>query len=154
MTYAEAIDYLFTRLPMFTRVGSAAYKADLNNIISLTSALGDPHTKFKSIHIGGTNGKGSVSHMLSAILQTSGYKTGLFTSPHLYDFRERIRIDGEMIGENEVIDFVQRIQPLIEEIHTSFFEITAAMAFEHFAKNEVEVAVIEVGLGGRLDSTN
>lgn len=154
MTYAEAVDYLFTRLPMFTRIGSAAYKADLNNITVLSSRLGDPHKKFKSIHVGGTNGKGSVSHMLAAILQTSGYKTGLFTSPHLYDFRERMRINGEMISESDVIAFVERIQPIVEEIHPSFFEITVAMAFEHFAKNEVDIAVIEVGLGGRLDSTN
>ncbi len=154
MTYAQATDYLFTRLPMFTRIGSAAYKDDLTNILALSEFLGNPHKKFRSIHVAGTNGKGSVSHMLAAILQSCGYKTALFTSPHLYDFRERIRINGEMIHEQAVVDFVRRIQPQIDELTPSFFEITVAMAFDHFAKEKADIAVIEVGLGGRLDSTN
>lgn len=154
MNYPETIDYLFTRLPMFSRMGSAAFKKDLTNTIALCEALGDPHHKFKSIHVGGTNGKGSVSHMLAAVLQTAGYKTGLYTSPHLYDFRERIRVNGAMVSEEFVTGFVERIQPLIEEISPSFFEITVAMAFDYFAREGVDIAVIEVGLGGRLDSTN
>ncbi len=154
MDYQSTIDYLMTRLPMFSRIGSDAFKKDLTNTIALCEFLGDPHKKFKSIHVGGTNGKGSVSHMLAAILQQCGYKTGLYTSPHLKDFRERIKINGEMIGEKEVIDFTERISGKIEELNPSFFEITVAMAFEHFAKNKVDVAIIEVGLGGRLDSTN
>lgn len=154
MNYSETIDYLFTRLPMFSRMGSAAFKKDLTNTIALCAALGNPHTQFKSIHIGGTNGKGSVSHMLAAVLQTAGYKTGLYTSPHLYDFRERIKINGEMVSEDFVIGFVDRIKPLIEELSPSFFEITVAMAFDYFAQQGVDIAVIEVGLGGRLDSTN
>jgi dihydrofolate synthase / folylpolyglutamate synthase len=139
---------------MFSRIGSAAVKKDLDNIKRLCSELGDPQDKFKCIHVGGTNGKGSVSHMLAAILQTSGYKTGLYTSPHLYDFRERIKISGEMVSETFVIDFTEKIKPLIEEIEPSFFEISLAMAFAFFAEQNIEVAVIEVGLGGRLDSTN
>lgn len=154
MTYKETIDYLFTRLPMFSRIGAAAIKKDLHNTIVLCEALGNPHKKFKSIHIAGTNGKGSVSHMLAAVLQTAGYKTGLYTSPHLHDFRERIKINGEMISEDFVINFTKRIQPLIDELEPSFFEITVAMAFDYFAQQEVDVAIIEVGLGGRLDSTN
>jgi dihydrofolate synthase/folylpolyglutamate synthase len=152
--YKETIDYLFTRLPMFSRIGAAAIKKDLHNTIALCEALGNPHTKFKSIHIAGTNGKGSVSHMLAAILQTAGYKTGLYTSPHLHDFRERIKVNGEMVSEAFVIDFTQRIQPQIEQLEPSFFEITVAMAFEYFAEQQVDIAVIETGLGGRLDSTN
>lgn len=139
---------------MFSRMGSAALKKDLTNIRMLCQQLGNPHTKFKSIHIGGTNGKGSVSHMLAAVLQTAGYKTGLYTSPHLYDFRERIRINGQMVEEAFVVDFIEKIKPAIEEIEPSFFEITVAMAFDYFAEQKVDVAVIEVGLGGRLDSTN
>jgi dihydrofolate synthase/folylpolyglutamate synthase len=154
MTYQQTLDYLFSRLPMFSRIGSAAYKADLTNTITLCEFLGNPHTKFKTIHIAGTNGKGSVSHMLAAILQTAGYKTGLYTSPHLKDFRERIKVNGEMIDETFVIDFTERIKPLIEEINPSFFEITVGMAFDYFAKREIDVAIIETGLGGRLDSTN
>ncbi len=154
MTYSETIDYLFTRLPMFSRIGAAAYKKDLTNTIRLCEALGNPHHQFKSIHIAGTNGKGSVSHMMAAILQTGGYKTGLYTSPHLKDFRERIKINGEMCSEEFVIRFTKKIQPLIEEIEPSFFEITVAMAFSWFAEQQVDIAVIEVGLGGRLDSTN
>src|SRR5258705_10640366 len=154
MDYQETIDYLFTCLPMFSRIGAAAYKKDLANTIALCGSLGDPHKKFKTIHVAGTNGKGSVSHMLAAILETAGYKTGLYTSPHLKDFRERIKVSGEMVSEKFVIDFTEKIKPLIEEISPSFFEITVAMAFEYFAEQQVDVAVIEVGLGGRLDSTN
>ena len=139
---------------MFSRMGSAAFKKDLTNIRLLSERLGNPHKKFKSIHVGGTNGKGSVSHMLAAIFQSSGYKTGLYTSPHLYDFRERIKVDGIMADENFVIDFTEKVKPLIEEIQPSFFEITVAMAFEYFALQNVDIAIIEVGLGGRLDSTN
>ena len=154
MTYQQAIDYLFTRLPMFSRIGAAAYKSDLTNTIRLCESLGNPQTNFKTIHVAGTNGKGSVSHMLASILQTAGYKTGLYTSPHLKDFKERIKINGEMVSEEFVIDFTKRIQPLVEEIEPSFFEITVAMAFQYFAKQNIDVAIIETGLGGRLDSTN
>lgn len=139
---------------MFSRIGSAAYKKDLHNTIELCNALGNPQNNFKSIHIAGTNGKGSTSHMLAAILQQAGHKTGLYTSPHLKDFRERIRINGEMIPENAVIDFVQRIKQTSESIEPSFFEVTVAIAFDYFAKEQVDFAVIETGLGGRLDSTN
>lgn len=139
---------------MFSRIGAAAYKADLTNTIKLCDFLGNPETKFKTIHIAGTNGKGSVSHMLAAILQTAGYKTGLYTSPHLKDFRERIKINGEMIAESFVTDFTENIKPLIEEINPSFFEITVGMAFDYFAKQKIDVAIVETGLGGRLDSTN
>jgi len=154
MTYQQTVDYLFTKLPMFSRIGAAAFKKDLTNTIRLCNELGNPQNKFKSIHIAGTNGKGSTSHMLAAILQTAGYKTGLYTSPHLKDFRERIKINGQWCDENFVTDFTQRIQPLIDEIEPSFFEITVAMAFDYFAQQEVDIAVIEVGLGGRFDSTN
>jgi len=154
MTYQEAIDFLFTSLPMFQRVGGAAYKANLDNTHRLDAYFGHPHRKFHSIHVAGTNGKGSTSHMLAAILQSAGYKTGLYTSPHLLDFRERIKINGEMISEQEVIDFVENHQPVIREIQPSFFEMTVALAFDYFARREVDVAVIEVGMGGRLDSTN
>jgi dihydrofolate synthase/folylpolyglutamate synthase len=154
MNYDETIDYLFTRLPMFSRIGAAAYKADLTNTIALCNFLDDPQNKFKSVHVAGTNGKGSTSHMLAAIFQTAGYKTGLYTSPHLKDFRERIKVNGEMINKDFVTDFVERINPLIEKIEPSFFEITVAMAFEYFAKEKVDIAIVEVGLGGRFDSTN
>ena len=139
---------------MYQRVGAAAYKADLSNTILLCEALGNPQNKFKSVHVAGTNGKGSSSHMLAAILQTAGYKTGLYTSPHLKEFTERIRINGKEIDKNFVVDFVKRIKSSIENIKPSFFEITVAMAFDYFAKQKVDFAVIEVGLGGRLDSTN
>ena len=154
MTYEQATNYLFTRLPMFSRIGAAAYKKDLTNTYKLCEYLGNPQTKFKAIHIAGTNGKGSTSHMLAAVLQTAGYKTGLYTSPHLRDFRERFRVNGEMIDKQFVVDFVQRIEPAIDEIEPSFFEITVAMAFEYFVREQVDIAVIETGLGGRLDSTN
>lgn len=159
MNYQQTLDYLFTRLPMFSRIGAAAYKADLTNTILLCEALDNPQHTFKSIHLAGTNGKGSVSHMLAAILQTAGYKTGLHTSPHLKDFRERIKIGNDPEGftevsEDFVIDFTKKISPLIEKIEPSFFEITVAMAFDYFAQQQVDIAVIETGLGGRLDSTN
>src|SRR5258705_11526121 len=131
MNYPETLDYLYTNLPLFSRVGAAAYKEDLDNTIRLCAFLGNPHTKFRSVHIGGTNGKGSTSHMLAAIFQAAGYKTGLYTSPHLKDFRERIRINGDIVDENFVIGFVEKIKPMIEKIEPSFFEITVAMAFEY-----------------------
>jgi len=139
---------------MFSRMGSAAFKKDLTNTKILCERLGNPQEKFKTIHVAGTNGKGSVSHSLSAIFQTAGYKTGLYTSPHLYDFRERIRIDGNMIEKDFVTAFVGKMKSLAEEIEPSFFEITVAMAFDYFAEQKVDIAIIEVGLGGRLDSTN
>ena len=139
---------------MFSRLGIAAYKKDLTNTVKLCEALGNPQHQFKTIHVAGTNGKGSTSHMLAAILQTAGYKTGLYTSPHLYDFRERIKLNGALCTEDFVVSFTKKIQPLIEELEPSFFEITVAMAFEYFAQQKVDIAIIEVGLGGRLDSTN
>jgi dihydrofolate synthase/folylpolyglutamate synthase len=139
---------------MFSRIGAAAYKADLTNTIQLCEHIGNPQQQLKTIHIAGTNGKGSTSHMLAAILQTAGYKTGLYTSPHLKDFRERIKVNSSMIPEETVTSFVQQLQPVIEKIHPSFFEITVAMAFDYFAKEKVDIAIIETGLGGRLDSTN
>jgi dihydrofolate synthase / folylpolyglutamate synthase len=154
MDYPQTIEYLFARLPLFSRIGAAAYKADLTNIEALSKQLDNPEKKFKSIHVAGTNGKGSTSHMLAAILQKAGYKTGLYTSPHLHDFRERIRINGQMIPEKNVIAFTERIRDFIEKTEPSFFEITVAMAFEWFAEEQIDIAVIEVGLGGRLDSTN
>jgi dihydrofolate synthase/folylpolyglutamate synthase len=152
--YQEALKFLYENLPMFQRVGAAALKPDLRNTVLLCERLGDPHKKFKSIHVAGTNGKGSTSHMLASILQSSGYKTGLYTSPHLKEFTERIRIDGAEVSQAFVLDFVKRIESAIREIQPSFFEITVAMAFDYFAQQQVDVAVIEVGLGGRLDSTN
>jgi dihydrofolate synthase / folylpolyglutamate synthase len=154
MTYQQTLDYLFTRLPMFSRIGAAAYKADLDNTLHLCAFLGNPQHRFKSIHIAGTNGKGSSSHILAAILQQAGYKTGLYTSPHLQDFRERIKINGQMIPEAAVIDFAERTKAITAEIAPSFFELTVGMAFEYFAAEQVDIAVIETGLGGRLDSTN
>jgi dihydrofolate synthase/folylpolyglutamate synthase len=154
MTYAETLSYLYNNLPMFQRVGASAYKKDLTNTLQLCEVLGNPQRKFKSIHIAGTNGKGSTSHMLAAILQTAGYNTGLYTSPHLKEFTERIRVNGSEISQEFVVDFVKRIKPSIESIKPSFFEITVAMAFDYFAKEQTDIAVIETGLGGRLDSTN
>ena len=139
---------------MFTRVGAVAYKKDLHNTIALCNYLNNPQDKFKSIHIGGTNGKGSTSHMLASILQDAGYKTGLYTSPHLIDFRERIRINGEMIDQDYVVNFTENIRSIIEELSPSFFEVTVGMAFAYFAEQEIDIAIVEVGLGGRLDSTN
>ena len=153
-TYQETLDYMYAALPMFQRIGSAAYKADLNNTLALCKRLGNPENKFKSIHITGTNGKGSTSHMLASILQAAGLKTGLYTSPHLKDFRERIKINGEMIPQQYVINFVNEHKNYFEELHPSFFEMTVGLAFDYFAKEKVDIAVIEVGLGGRLDSTN
>lgn len=154
MNYQQTLDYLYERLPMFTRVGASAFRKDLHNTIELCEQLGNPQHKFKSIHIAGTNGKGSTSHMIAAIFQQAGYKTGLYTSPHLKDFRERIRINGEMIPTAFVTEFVEQMQPSIEELDPSFFELTVAMAFQYFALEQVDIAIIEVGLGGRLDSTN
>ncbi len=154
MTYADTLTYLYDHLPMFSRIGTDAYKKDLSNTKQLCAVLNNPQQNFKSIHIAGTNGKGSVSHMLAAILQTAGYKTGLYTSPHLKDFRERIKVNGEMCAEEFIIKFTEIIKPQIELLEPSFFEITVAMAFEYFAQQKVDVAVIETGLGGRLDSTN
>jgi dihydrofolate synthase/folylpolyglutamate synthase len=154
MNYTQTLDYLYTQLPVFTRVGASAYKEDLTNTIALCELLDNPQHKFKSVHVAGTNGKGSTSHMLAAILQIAGYKTGLYTSPHLKDFRERIRINGQMIGEQIVVDFVAKHQPDFERIQPSFFEMTVALAFDVFAKEQVDIAIVEVGLGGRLDSTN
>ncbi len=154
MTYEETIEYLYTYLPMFSRIGAAAYKKDIHNTIELCKALGNPQDKFKSIHIAGTNGKGSSSHMLAAMLQKQGYKTGLYTSPHIKDFGERIKINGEMIDRNFVIEFTERTKTICNEIQPSFFELTVSMAFEYFAVNKVDIAIIETGLGGRLDSTN
>lgn len=153
-TYQQTLDYLYENLPIFQRIGAAAYKADLTNTVRLCDALGNPQEKFKTVHIAGTNGKGSSSHMLAAVLQSAGYKTGLYTSPHLKNFTERIRVNGKEVDESFVVDFVNRIHPAIESIKPSFFEITVAMAFDYFAREKVDVAVIEVGLGGRLDSTN
>lgn len=154
MTYAATVDYLYHKLPLFSRLGSAALKKDLTNTIALCEALGNPHKNFKCIHVAGTNGKGSVSHALAALFQTAGYKTGLYTSPHLYDFRERIKLNGEMVPQEFVVRFVEEIKPLIEKLQPSFFEITVAMAFLFFAEQHVDIAIIEVGIGGRLDSTN
>lgn len=139
---------------MFSRVGAAAYKADLVNTLKLCEFLGNPQHRFRSVHIAGTNGKGSVSHMLAAIFQAAGYRTGLYTSPHLQDFRERIRIDGKMVEKEFVVEFTEKINPQIAALEPSFFEITVAMAFDYFANNKVDIAIIETGLGGRLDSTN
>lgn len=154
MNYQETCNWLFAQLPMFQREGQAAYKANLDNTLRLDEHFRHPHRRFKTIHVAGTNGKGSVSHMLASILQEAGYKTGLYTSPHLKDFRERIKINGEMIPEEYVTGFVEQNQDFFAALHPSFFEMTVAMAFKYFADREVDVAVIEVGLGGRLDSTN
>lgn len=154
MTYKETIEWLFSQLPMFQRVGSQAFKKDLGNITALCAQLGQPQNQFKSIHIAGTNGKGSTAHILAAILQTAGYKVGLYTSPHYRDFRERIKINGLYISEQAVVDFVANNQTTFQDIRPSFFEMTVAMAFDYFHKEEVDIAIIETGLGGRLDSTN
>ena len=154
MTYSQTIDFLFNQVTSFQQVGAAAYKPGLERVEEFCRLLGNPHNDYHTIHIAGTNGKGSTSHMLASVLQQAGYRVGLFTSPHLKDFRERVRVDGEMISEQEVVGFVERNMPEIKRLGLSFFEITAAMAFEHFARQDVEVAVIETGLGGRLDATN
>jgi len=152
--YQQTLDYLYTRLPMFSKLGKDAIKADLTNIRKLCTAFGDPQLAFKTIHIAGTNGKGSTSHMLAAILQQSGYKTGLYTSPHILDFRERIRVNGICANREWIVNFVERCKEVIEEIQPSFFEITVIMALMYFKEQQVDIAVIETGLGGRLDSTN
>lgn len=154
MTYDETVDYLFNCAPPFQQVGGAAYKEGLANTIALDNHLGNPHRKFRTIHVGGTNGKGSSSHTLAAILQDAGYKVGLYTSPHLVDFRERIRVNGTPASKQFVIDFVEREREFFEPLQPSFFELTTAMAFTYFAQEKVDVAIIEVGLGGRLDCTN
>lgn len=154
MNYQETINYLFNSLPMYHRIGQAAYKADITSTQQLMAALDHPELKFRSIHVAGTNGKGSVSHMMASILRDAGYKVGLYTSPHLVDMRERIRIDGQMITESEVVDFVARHKSTFERLQLSFFEMMVGMAFDCFARNEVDIAVVEVGMGGRLDSTN
>ena len=156
MTYPEVLDFLYSQLPMFQRTGAAAYKDNLDNTIRLDKMFGHPHHSFKTIHVAGTNGKGSVSHMLASVLQEAGYKTGLYTSPHLKDFRERIRVNGEMISEEAVVRFVELYQEKnrYENIEPSFFELTVSMAFDYFRSMSIDVAVVEVGLGGRLDSTN
>ena len=154
MNYSETLEWLFNQLPTYQNIGKTAYKADLSNISLLATYLGEPHKKFKSIHVGGTNGKGSSSHMLASVLQEAGYKVGLYTSPHLKDFRERIKINGELISEAKVVDFVKEHQPFFKENSLSFFEMTVGMAFDYFVKENVDIAIIEVGLGGRLDATN
>ena len=154
MTYQETLEWMFNKLPMYQRIGAAAYKADLNNTIQLLQMLDNPHRNFKSIHVAGTNGKGSTSHMLASVFQEAGYKTGLYTSPHLIDFRERIRINGEMIPEENVVQFIDIYKDKFEAMELSFFEMTVGMAFDYFSKEQVDIAIIEVGMGGRLDSTN
>ena len=154
VTYQQTLDYLYAQLPMYHRVGAAAYKADLTNTIALCEYLGNPHRKFRSVHVGGTNGKGSVSHLLAALCQGLGLKTGLYISPHYKDFRERIKINGQYIPRQQVVNFIGQHRSRIEEIQPSFFELTVGMAFDYFAAEQVDIAIIEVGLGGRLDSTN
>ena len=154
MNYQETLDYMFAQLPMYHRIGAAAYKADLHPTLDMMEALGRPEREFRSIHVAGTNGKGSVSHFLASILQEAGYRVGLYTSPHLVDFRERIRINGEMIPQEAVVDFVDRHRDMFNRLHLSFFEMTVGLAFDYFAREKVDIAVVEVGMGGRLDSTN
>lgn len=154
MNYKETLTYMFAKLPMYQRTGRAAYKANLDITLALDEYFNHPHKKFKSIHVAGTNGKGSVSHTVASVLQASGYKVGLYTSPHLRDFRERIKVNGEFITESYVVDFIEKYKSKFEELSPSFFEMTVAMAFAYFADQEIDVAVVEVGLGGRLDSTN
>lgn len=154
MNYQETLDFLYSALPMFQRIGAAAYRKDLTNTIALCDFLDNPQRQFRSIHVAGTNGKGSTSHMLAAILQCAGYKTGLHTSPHLKEFTERIKVNGHEVDQQYVIDFVERVRPAIQSIQPSFFELSVAMAFDYFALKAVDLAVIEVGMGGRLDSTN
>jgi dihydrofolate synthase/folylpolyglutamate synthase len=154
MTYKETLDFLYSQLPAYHRIGKAAYKNDLGNTLALDEYFGHPHRRYKTIHIAGTNGKGSVSHMTSSVLQEAGFRTGLYTSPHLKDFRERIKVNGEMIPEKEVISFVELHIDILQSVQPSFFEMSVAMALDYFARVNVDIAVIEVGLGGRLDSTN
>lgn len=152
--YTQTVEWMFQQLPMYQHIGAAAFKKDLTNILKFSHVLGDPHNEFKSIHIAGTNGKGSTSHMLASILQEANYKVGLYTSPHLKDFRERIKVNGKEIHEQEVIDFISQYKGFLEENKLSFFEMTVGMAFDYFRKEKVDIAIVEVGLGGRLDSTN
>ena len=154
MNYKETLDWMFSKLPMYQRQGKTAFKKDLTNSIALAKHLNNPHNHFKSVHVAGTNGKGSTSHMIASILQEAGYKVGLYTSPHLKDFRERIKINGQPISESEVIQFVITNKTFLEQQKLSFFEMTVGLAFDYFAKQEVDIAIVEVGLGGRLDSTN
>lgn len=154
ITYQKALNYMYNHLPMFQRIGSAAYKANLDNTLAICTLLNNPQNHFKSIHIAGTNGKGSTSHMLAAAFQEAGYKTGLYTSPHLKDFRERIKINGKMIPRKFVADFMEQYQQDFNRIQPSFFEMTVGLAFQYFADKKVDIAIIETGLGGRLDSTN
>lgn len=154
MTYQQTTDYLFSKLPVYQNIGGKAYKANLDNIKALCSELKHPQESIKTIHIAGTNGKGSVAHFLASIFQEQGYKTGLFTSPHLFDFRERIKVDGQMISESAVVEFTSKLKPYIESEQPSFFEVTTAMAFWYFEQQKTDIAIIETGLGGRLDSTN
>lgn len=154
MNYKETLDWMFNKLPMYQRIGAAAYKADLNTTIEILNYLNNPQENFKSVHIAGTNGKGSTSHSLASVFQAAGFKTGLYTSPHLRDFRERIRINGQMIPEDNVVTFIEQHKQKLEELELSFFEMTVAMAFDYFSKEKVDIAIIEVGMGGRLDSTN
>ena len=154
MNYNETIQYLYDRLPVFHQIGAAAYKPGLDKSYQMMKRLGNPQSKYKTIHVAGTNGKGSVSHFLAAILQSAGYKTGLYTSPHLVDFGERIRVNGTKVNPEFVVRFVENNKRYFDEVEPSFFEATMAMAFDYYAAENVDVAVIEVGLGGRLDSTN
>ncbi len=154
MNYQQALDYMYSQLPMFQRTGPAAYKPDLGNTIAICNLLKNPQNTFISIHVAGTNGKGSTSHMLASIFQEAGYKTGLYTSPHLKDFRERIKINGQMISQDYVAEFVSKYHSDFDKIKPSFFEMTVGLAFDYFSHEKVDIAIIEVGLGGRLDSTN
>jgi len=154
MTYSQTLEFLYSRLPAYHRIGKAAYKANLDNTIKLDKYFGHPHESYRTIHVAGTNGKGSVSHMIASILQEAGYRTGLYTSPHLRDFRERIKVNGEMIPKRDVTDFMRRHHEIIKSVSPSFFEMTVALAFDYFKRKNADVAVIETGLGGRLDSTN
>ena len=154
MTYQQTIDYLYASQPAFHLVGAKAYKPGLENTLRLMQHLGNPHEHLRVVHVAGTNGKGSTSHLIAAVLQAQGYKVGLFTSPHLVDFRERIRVSGEMIPQEMVVRFVEDNRAFLDELQPSFFETTMALAFSYFVQQQVDVAVVEVGLGGRLDSTN
>lgn len=154
MNYQQTLEFLFSKLPMYQRIGAAAYKPNLDNTIAICNALGNPEKKIKCVHVAGTNGKGSSSHMLAAVLQQAGYKTGLYTSPHLVDFRERIKVNGKMISKAEVVKFVEDYKIIFEKIEPSFFEWTVGLAFHYFLQQEIDVVIVEVGLGGRLDSTN
>lgn len=153
-SYQQTLEYLYTSQPAFHQIGAAAYKPGLDNTLALMQHLGNPHNQLRAVHIAGTNGKGSTSHLIAAALQAEGYKVGLFTSPHLVDFRERIRINGQMIPEQQVVDFVDDNRPFLDQLRPSFFETTMALAFWYFVQQQVDIAVVEVGLGGRLDSTN